>query len=284
MINKVFNLNLVKRITYLSPPFRESFSTFRPLDLKLTSAKDESKGTPVVLLLGWLGCQDKHLKKYSKIYEDRGMTTLRYTVPGDALFVWRPKMTRISKSILRTLEEENLTKNPLIVHVFSNGGAYAFKYISDEMKNSQLELDIRGQIFDSAPCGAGALGNFYHVLKEIIGKDKIYSSLVASSLIFGVICIQILKYPFQAYLADKNPYEGLLQDQRNFPQLFLYSKEDKLMPFEDVEKFIKARKKLGIDVTSNCFNGSPHVSHYLMFKDAYLTLIDDFLKKCLNKK
>lgn len=27
---------------------------------------------PVVLLLGWAGCQDRYLMKYSKIYEDRG--------------------------------------------------------------------------------------------------------------------------------------------------------------------------------------------------------------------
>lgn len=28
--------------------------------------------TPIVLLLGWAGCQDRYLMKYSKIYEDRG--------------------------------------------------------------------------------------------------------------------------------------------------------------------------------------------------------------------
>lgn len=27
---------------------------------------------PIVILLGWAGCQDKYLMKYSKIYEDRG--------------------------------------------------------------------------------------------------------------------------------------------------------------------------------------------------------------------
>lgn len=27
---------------------------------------------PIVMLLGWAGCQDKYLMKYSKIYEDRG--------------------------------------------------------------------------------------------------------------------------------------------------------------------------------------------------------------------
>lgn len=33
---------------------------------------DERENTPIVLLLGWAGCQDKYLQKYSKIYEDRG--------------------------------------------------------------------------------------------------------------------------------------------------------------------------------------------------------------------
>lgn len=33
---------------------------------------DECGNTPIVLLLGWAGCQDKYLQKYSKIYEDRG--------------------------------------------------------------------------------------------------------------------------------------------------------------------------------------------------------------------
>lgn len=27
---------------------------------------------PIVLLLGWAGCKDRYLMKYSKIYEDRG--------------------------------------------------------------------------------------------------------------------------------------------------------------------------------------------------------------------
>lgn len=32
----------------------------------------EENNTPIVLLLGWAGCQDRYLMKYSKIYEDRG--------------------------------------------------------------------------------------------------------------------------------------------------------------------------------------------------------------------
>lgn len=32
----------------------------------------DEMNTPIVLLLGWAGCQDRYLMKYSKIYEDRG--------------------------------------------------------------------------------------------------------------------------------------------------------------------------------------------------------------------
>lgn len=39
-------------------------------DCDFNFASDEN--APIVLLLGWAGCQDKYLMKYSKIYEDRG--------------------------------------------------------------------------------------------------------------------------------------------------------------------------------------------------------------------
>lgn len=40
-------------------------------DCDFNFASDETN-TPIVLLLGWAGCQDRYLMKYSKIYEDRG--------------------------------------------------------------------------------------------------------------------------------------------------------------------------------------------------------------------
>lgn len=48
------------------------------LPAAITAATDSSnfvysdENVPIVLLLGWAGCQDRYLMKYSKIYEDRG--------------------------------------------------------------------------------------------------------------------------------------------------------------------------------------------------------------------
>lgn len=49
----------------------QTYSSNGYSELDFNFANDESN-TPIVLLLGWAGCQDKYLMKYSKIYEDRG--------------------------------------------------------------------------------------------------------------------------------------------------------------------------------------------------------------------
>ena len=36
-----------------------------------TSPETSDQKEPVVILLGWAGCQDKHLAKYSAIYDQR---------------------------------------------------------------------------------------------------------------------------------------------------------------------------------------------------------------------
>lgn len=33
---------------------------------------------PVIILIGWAGCQDKYLAKYSQIYEKKGYTNLSF--------------------------------------------------------------------------------------------------------------------------------------------------------------------------------------------------------------
>lgn len=277
---------------------KQSFSTNQTL-LKLKNlhvtfppTKNETK-TPVVLLLGWFGCQDKHLQKYSKIYEDRGITTLRYTAPIDALLLRRSKMMNIAGEILRTIEDHQLLDRPILVHTFSNGGVYCLRHILEVIQNTKSPMKIRGQVLDSGPCNTYQLQTFFNVLKEVFGKDKIHSSFLASLTITFFVVFRVLQFPFEAfrYLVNgKNSwygydsYKALMRERILFPHLFLYSKEDRLMPYKDVEKFAMKRREQGADVITHCFKGSDHVSHFLMYPKLYCELIDKFLEKCLMEK
>ena len=41
-----------------------------------TVVAQQSTTRPLVLVLGWLGCEDRYLAKYSKIYQDFGATVI----------------------------------------------------------------------------------------------------------------------------------------------------------------------------------------------------------------
>lgn len=135
-----------RRSLYLTS--HATFSTNRnyldPKSIQVTVPTKKDDTSPVVLLLGWVGCQDRHLQKYSKIYEDRGMTTVRFTAPMVPLFVQRTKILGLAEGVLSTIEDHRLQQRPILVHTFSNGGAYFFWYMSEVINSTNRALEIRG--------------------------------------------------------------------------------------------------------------------------------------------
>ena len=82
---------------------------------------------PVVFLLGWAGSRDKHLARYSKIYEDAGCVTIRYTAPDEYIFFEQDKVRPLARKLLDLVEEMSLENSPVLVHSFSNGGCVVYQ-------------------------------------------------------------------------------------------------------------------------------------------------------------
>lgn len=64
-------------IKFPTSKYRNDQRTSNTTDLEQQEADDfvfvyNDTHVPIVMLLGWAGCQDRYLMKYSKIYEDRG--------------------------------------------------------------------------------------------------------------------------------------------------------------------------------------------------------------------
>lgn len=58
-------------IKFPTPTPKDVSSTISNENEEFVFVYDEDK-LPVVMLLGWAGCKDKYLSKYSAIYEERG--------------------------------------------------------------------------------------------------------------------------------------------------------------------------------------------------------------------
>lgn len=70
------------------------------------------------------------------------LITVRYTAPVENIFWKRDAMKPIGQKIVKLLYDMNFEANPIILHVFSNGGVYLYQYIDIAMKEFQTPLDV----------------------------------------------------------------------------------------------------------------------------------------------
>ncbi|XP_043277623.1 transmembrane protein 53 [Venturia canescens] len=244
----------------------------------------EEDKRPVVVLLGWAGCQDKYLAKYSAIYEEKSCITLRYTAPVECLF-WRwDRMPNIGKRLVQVISDRSLDEHPIFFHVFSNGGAFLYQHVSLAMQQAGTPIKVKGVIFDSAP-GERRVTALFKAISAIIGGHPM--SNIPMSFFFTVFLSMLWLYEVIAqawgkeYRIETNPI-ALAEEVYSWPQLFLYSNADTLIPAMDVEKFASRRAERGVRVQLVLFTDSPHVKHYAMYRDVYVNTVCTFMHECLT--
>jgi hypothetical protein len=59
------------------------------------------------------------------------------------------------------------------------------------------------------------------------------------------------------------------------PRLYVYSKKDELVPWEEVEEHVSQAKALGINVKAEVFAQSPHVGHARMDPAKYWSAVGE---------
>lgn len=120
----------------------------RELDIQIEfPEQSQSEGRiPVILLLGWAGCQDKFLKKYSKIYEDKGFIVIRYSAPVANVFWDKTGMIRTAEGINKFIRDAKLEEHPVFLHIFSNGGAFLYEHISLLFRTGETPIDVKGDL------------------------------------------------------------------------------------------------------------------------------------------
>ncbi|XP_016977190.1 transmembrane protein 53 [Drosophila rhopaloa] len=258
-------------------------------DFALVNTNDsEDNNVPIVMLLGWAGCQDRYLMKYSKIYEDKGLITVRYTAPVDTLFWKRTEMVPIGEKILKLIQDMNFDSHPLIFHIFSNGGAYLYQHINLAVIKYKSPLQVRGVIFDSAPGERRMLG-LYRAITAIYGRKKRCNCLTALAITITLTIMWFVEESVSAFKSlfvqsspvHPSPYCELKKETNKYPQLFLYSKSDIVIPYRDVEKFIRLRRDQGIEVSSVCFEDAEHVKIYTKYPKQYVQSVCNFIKNCM---
>ncbi|KAK3019048.1 hypothetical protein RJ639_003743 [Escallonia herrerae] len=130
------------------------------VDVSGNSECSSAKSRTVVVLLGWLGAKQKHLKKYADWYTSKGFHAITFTFPMSEVLSYKvggkaeEHVELLVNHLADWLEEEH-GKN-LVFHTFSNTGWLTYGAILEKFQKQDLTLmgRIRGCVVDSAPVAA----------------------------------------------------------------------------------------------------------------------------------
>ncbi|XP_030063122.1 transmembrane protein 53 [Microcaecilia unicolor] len=256
-------------------------------DPSLLAPLDTCK-SPVVILLGWGGCKDPHLAKYSDIYRNQGCTVIRYTSPWTAAFFsesfGRKTLRLYAKNLLELLFDYEIEKSPIFFHVFSNNGVMLYRYIVQLLRCHRqfCTLKVVGTVFDSGPGNRNVLGSLRALNRILTSYTNVVFRIILL-LLFSVMVVvyRILLYPLTR-LFHESHYDVMKKDFSSWPQLYLYSKADKIISAQDVEEMVEARRKYGYRIEVVVFCSSEHVSHLREYPAKYTDACTCFLMSCLQ--
>lgn len=242
-----------------------------------------------VVLIGWTGCAEKYLKKYENAWLELlsdGCDTklvLDHCKMG-VTEAWSPAKFA---SIAAQLHDELLVEAPprkkkMVVHMFSNGGAFLYAALARHVHSTRSPLRFDALIFDSCP------GSFRDVR---LGFNFLWSSQPSPVARCAIVVLSPLLVAAAAlgYLASlrwsedhgwtdvQSRYvESILLYARETHEappplraLFLYSADDALIPSVSVEEAMGHFRQAGATVASKRWPSSTHVEHLRTDADGY---------------
>ncbi|CAD6335244.1 unnamed protein product [Miscanthus lutarioriparius] len=278
-------------------------------------AEFPDRSQTVVVLLGWLGSRQKHLKRYADFYTSRGFHVVTFTLPMSDIVSYNlggkaeKNVEMLSEHLADWVREESGKK--IIFHTFSNTGWLCYGVILENLQQQDPSAvdKIKACVVDSAPVAAPdpqvwALGFSAALMKNRsvttrgLGSDDPRSDVLvvesnkepklgateavllsALESFFDVV----LNYPkINRRLSDV--MELLSSKQPKCPQLYIYSSADRVIPAKSVEAFIEGQRKAGREVRACDFVSSPHVDHYRSNPGLYTSQLGNFLEECVLAK
>ncbi|XP_026563101.1 transmembrane protein 53 [Pseudonaja textilis] len=241
----------------------------------------------VVIMLGWAGCKDRYLEKYSAIYLQKGCLVIRYTAPWRLVFFSESlgikSMQTLAIKLLKLLFDYKVETNPLLFHVFSNGGFMLYRYIVELLHTRQQfqHLRVVGTVFDSAP-GRKNLRGAIRALSVVLASYNVcikYFLLLSFAVL--VVTLRIVLYPMTRFIHESH-YEAMLNQPSKWPELYFYSKADSVILASDIEDMVQARRQNQVLVKTVDFVHSDHVSHLREYPTSYATHCISFMYSCIE--
>jgi hypothetical protein len=246
-------------------------SVYRATDIPNTSTNTDQPR--LIIIASWTDARDVHIAKYITKYQALYPTAQILLLKSTMSCMFRPSQIgpamRIAASVVRASQtpvSSSVPSSPLLVHIFSNGGSSSIANLYEQFaatagSGQDKQLPPHVTIYDSCP-GLFRMSRavaFVSVslppLQQLIATPLLYAFAA-----FWTLCmtINLLPNSLQEWYKSHNHDVG---NEAEVRRVYVYSEEDTLIAWKDVEAHATEAKRKGFEVRLERFERSAHVAH-----------------------
>ncbi|XP_054994383.1 transmembrane protein 53 isoform X2 [Sorex araneus] len=194
-----------------------------------------------------------------------------------------PSLRVLAQKLLELLFDHEVDQEPLLFHVFSNAGVMLYRHVLELLHTRQrfCHLRVVGTIFDSGPGDSNLVGALRALAAVLQRRPAALRLLLLGAFALVAVLFHVLLAPLTA-LFYTHFYDRLLNAASRWPELYLYSRADRVVLAKDVERMVEARLAHRVCVRSVDFKSSAHVSHLRDFPAHYTSLCINFMRSCIH--
>ncbi|KAK3064591.1 hypothetical protein LTS18_005803 [Coniosporium uncinatum] len=240
----------------------------------------------LVIVSAWMGAAPKHIAKYSSTYTKRYPSSQIIVIANSMADVFITSSAAHHRRLRPVIEVIQACvkmndKPRILLHVFSNGGSMTACHLAIAYRSQlSLPLPITAMALDSCPglpeywtgLRAVSTGLPKSFLPRLLGLLVIHLALIT----FAVVDNLIVSESFFTWLRRNLNDESLFA--KEVPRCYLYSKEDDMVLWRDIEAHAADAVAEGYDVEKVRFEGSKHVGHMVVDSKRYWSAIERALK------
>jgi hypothetical protein len=233
----------------------------------------------LIIISTWFQALPRHVSKYTStyksLYPNAAILLLSTSIPD---MVYRPYSTQ-EKNLhhaLPLLVEHQQPAKEVLLHIFSNSGAHTACQLARAYKmQTGLGLRTGALILDSAP----GINTYRNITDGFIGglpSTPIVKQLL-SLFVYGLVGVITLK---EAATGEDHWMEKMRKDLnedellRTRGRVYIYSKGDKIVGWEDVESHAMDAEKKGLgEVRKELWEKSSHVGHMFSNGEKYWNVV-----------
>ncbi|ERN17274.1 hypothetical protein AMTR_s00044p00223680 [Amborella trichopoda] len=248
----------------------------------------------LVVMVGWLGCNQWQLRRYREWYESRGVgEILTFPIALHQFLGWvlgtssnlSTRLDCIRHALQHRLDTHEHTC--IIFHLFCLGSLMYGQIVQGLSEKQRVR--IKGCVIDSGPItsldtkvAARGITGAVFFKGESLSDESIGGMEVPFEAFLEKIMAVFLDV-FQLRRKIEAAMENLKQIELKCPLLYLYSSADRVVSKDTVESAIEEEIRKGRIVRHCDFKYTRHLGHFLGRPGLYSAHLESFLAESLSK-